>query len=63
VERRNVVVIPDAFRGLSGGALFYPSAGTDLEIALHAFRPWISDFWFVDSSYAVEDQYGPSDLL
>ena len=63
MERKDVVIIPDAVRGLSGGALFYPSAGADLEIPLHAFRPWISDFWFVDQSYAVENQYGPRDLL
>jgi hypothetical protein len=57
------VLVSDAFRGLSEGVLFYPSAGTDLDLPLRVFRPWLNEFWFVDPSYDVDKRYGPRDLF
>jgi hypothetical protein len=57
------VLLPDAFAGLKARTLFYPSAGTDWTVPIDTFLPWIDDFWFVDTSYRLNDQIAQEHLL
>jgi hypothetical protein len=37
--------------------LFYPCSGKDWETPLNLFAPYITDFWFVDCNYFLDDAY------
>jgi hypothetical protein len=50
----NMSILNDSCRRFVSRTLFYPSAGTDVNLPVSIFMPYIDEFWFVDITYNLE---------
>ena len=41
----------EALAAVEDTALFYPCSGTDLDVPIRLFSPFVTEFWFVDRGY------------
>ena len=41
----------EALEHVEGTALFYPCSGSDLDVPIRLFSPFVTEFWFVDRGY------------